>query len=75
LNAQPSRLDLDDLGCQLAHDAGVLVSISSAASDAAGLRHLDAGILQARRGWLEPDDVLNTRSLEALTPLLRRTMV
>lgn len=75
LNAQPSRLDLDDLGCQLAHDAGVLVSISSAADDAAGLRRLDAGILQARRGWLEPDDVLNTRSLEALTPLLRRTMV
>lgn len=75
LNAQPLRLDLDDAGCQLARDAGVLVSISSAAADAAGLVDLDAGVLQARRGWLEPADVLNARPLEALTPLLRRTMV
>jgi len=32
----------------------------------------DKGVGQARRGWLESGDVLNTRGLDALKPLLRR---
>jgi DNA polymerase (family X) len=35
--------------------------------------NLRYGVGQARRGWLSKDDVLNTRSLTDLRPLLKRT--
>jgi len=74
LNAQPQRLDLDDLGCRMARDAGVLVSITSETQDAPGLANLLWGVGQARRGWLEPQHVLNTRPLSELRRLLAATM-
>ena len=74
LNAQPARLDLDDAGCRLARDEGVLVSLGSDAHRTQDFDHLTLGVGQARRGWLEQADVLNTRSLAALRPLLARTM-
>ena len=74
LNAQPARLDLDDRACRMARDAGVLVSIASDAHGTLELAHLQWGIGQARRGWLEPSHVLNTRSLAQLRPLLAATM-
>ena len=72
LDAQPDRLDLSDVHCQMAKELGLKVAIST---DAHGTRHLDLmrfGIDQARRGWLEPDDVLNTRSWPELKKLLRQ---
>lgn len=74
LNAQPTRLDLDDTACRMARDEGVLVCINSDAHSTLDLAHLRLGIGQARRGWLEKPDVLNTRSLQELRPLLARTM-
>ncbi|HSN41247.1 MAG TPA: DNA polymerase/3'-5' exonuclease PolX [Burkholderiales bacterium] len=74
LNAQPDRLDLQDTHCQMARDEGVLVCINSDAHSTLDFACLKYGIGQARRGWLEPGDVLNTRVLAALKPLLRRTM-
>lgn len=74
LNAHPERLDLLDTYCQAAKDEGVLVSINSDAHSVLDFDHLRLGVGQARRGWLEKDDVLNTRSLQALKPLLKRTM-
>ena len=74
LNAHPKRLDLLDIYCQMARDEGVLVAISS---DAHGIRDFDNllyGVGQARRGWLEKKDVLNTRSLKLLQTLLKRTI-
>lgn len=74
LDAHPERLDLLDTHCQMAKDEGVLVSIASDAHSVGDFGHLRYGIGQARRGWLEAKDVLNTRTLEELRPLLRRTM-
>lgn len=74
LNAQPQRLDLEDVACREAAQAGVLVSVNSDAHSTDDLRHLDTGIGQARRGWLTKRDVLNTRTLAQLRPLLARTM-
>lgn len=74
LNAHPDRLDLTDRNCRLAKDEGVLVSIATDTHRAEELSYLRFGVGQARRGWLEKDDVLNTRSLAALRPLLARTM-
>lgn len=72
LNANPDRLDLTDDGCLLAREVGVKVAISTDAHAAGGLDFMRFGIGQARRGWLEADDVINTRSLDALAKLLRR---
>ncbi|MEW6705658.1 MAG: DNA polymerase/3'-5' exonuclease PolX [Pseudomonadota bacterium] len=74
LNAQPERLDLSDIGCRIARDQGVLVSIASDAHSGLELDNLRLGLGQARRGWLAAADVLNTRPLPALRPLLDRTM-
>jgi DNA polymerase (family 10) len=73
LNAQPDRLDLSDLHCRMAKEEGVMVSIASDAHSLADLSNLRYGIGQARRGWLEKADVLNTRSLKDLRKLLAVT--
>jgi DNA polymerase (family 10) len=74
LNAQPTRLDLDDAGCRLAAEHGVAVSIASDAHRPGDFATLEGGVMQARRGWLGPGDVLNTLPLPRLRRLLRRTM-
>ncbi|HRP96495.1 MAG TPA: DNA polymerase/3'-5' exonuclease PolX [Rhodocyclaceae bacterium] len=73
LDAQPDRLDLPDIHCLAAREAGVLVAIDSDAHAVNDFANLRFGIGQARRGWLEAGDVLNTRTLRQLMPLLRRT--
>ena len=74
LNANPQRLDLTDIYCQMAKEAGVLVAINTDAHSVADFGQLSYGVGQARRGWLEKKDVLNTRPLKELTRLLKRTM-
>lgn len=74
LDAQPERLDLLDIYCQAAKEEGVLISIDSDAHSVLDFDNLRFGIGQARRGWLEKQNVLNTLSLQELRPLLKRTM-
>jgi len=72
LNAHPERLDLVDTHCRMAKDEGVRVAISSDAHRAQDLDALRFGIGQARRGWLEKADVLNTLTLRQLRAHLAR---
>ncbi len=72
LNSHPERLDATDTACRQAKEAGVRVAVSSDAHSPVGLRTLRYGINQARRGWLEPADVLNTRSVTELRKLFKR---
>ncbi len=72
VNAQPDRLDLTDVHAQAAKSMGVKVAISTDAHSAAGLDYMRFGIDQARRGWLEPGDVINTRPLPELKKLIKR---
>lgn len=74
LNAHPARLDLNDIACRMAKSEGVLVCINSDAHSALQLDNLEHGIGQARRGWLESGEVLNTRPLGQLRQLLAGTM-
>jgi DNA polymerase (family 10) len=74
LNCHPARLDLPDVYCQMAREEGVPVSIDTDAHSTADFDRLRLGIGQGRRGWLTKQDVLNTRSLDELRPLLARTM-
>lgn len=72
LNANPYRLDLNDVYCRMAKELGVKIALSTDAHSALDLELMRFGIGQARRGWLEKDDVLNTHSGSALQKLLRR---
>jgi len=72
VNAMPERLDLGDVGCRMAKEAGVPVAISSDAHHAAHLANLRYGVWVARRGWLEASDVWNTLPLEELRRRLAR---
>jgi DNA polymerase (family X) len=72
INAQPDRLDLDDIHAQAAKLAGVRLAVSTDAHSVNGFRNMHFGIDQARRAWLTRDDVINTRPLPELRKLLRR---
>jgi DNA polymerase (family X) len=72
LNAQPDRLDLDDVSCKMARDMGVKIALSTDAHAPAEFDFMHFAIGQARRGWLGKDDVLNTRSVAELLKLLKR---
>jgi DNA polymerase (family 10) len=72
VNAHPDRLDLIDVHCRMAKDEGVLVSINSDAHSIYDFENLRYGVGQARRGWLEKADVLNTRPLGTLREWLAR---
>ena len=71
LNANPMRLDLNDVYCQMAKDAGVLIAINVDGHQTGDLANIAYGIGQARRGWLEKRDVLNARGWKELSPLLK----
>lgn len=72
VNAHPERLDLLDTYCQMAKQEGVLVSINSDAHSTFEFGMLRFGVGQSRRGWLEKQDVLNTRSLKDLQARLSK---
>jgi DNA polymerase (family 10) len=72
LNANPNRLDLSDVHVRRAKELGVKVAISTDAHAPGGLKNMRFGVEQARRGWLEPQDVLNTLPLDAFRTWLRR---
>ena len=72
INSQVDRLDLRDTQARLARDRGVRLIIDSDAHSPAALRNQRWGVAVARRAWLTTADVLNTRTLDELRPLLRR---
>jgi DNA polymerase (family 10) len=72
LNAQPHRLDLRDIYVQLAKSSGVKIVISTDAHKIAELDYMRYGVDQARRGWLEKQDVANTYPPAKFLKLLER---
>ncbi len=71
INSQPERLDLNDELARAAIEQGVLLAISSDAHSTAQLGLLRHGAAQARRGWVEAANVINSRSWTRLRKLLR----
>jgi DNA polymerase (family 10) len=72
LNANPARLDLDDVACAAAKEHGIRIVISTDAHSVDGLGVMRYGILQARRAGLTKDDVANTRPWNELKALIGR---
>ena len=72
INAQPDRLDLRDAHARLAGEAGVKIVISSDSHEIPALSNLEFGVAQARRAWLGPDQILNTRPWSEVRKLLKK---
>lgn len=72
LNASPDRLDLSWTILRRAKEYGVKLVINSDAHSVEGLEAMPWGIGEARRGWVEPDQVLNTRPLEEFLGLIKK---
>jgi len=72
INAQPERLDLNDLHVHAAKQSGIKFAISTDAHSTDSFEYIRFGVDQARRGWLTADDVINTRSLADLRKMLKR---
>lgn len=66
INAHPSRLDLADVYVRKARELGVRIAIGTDAHSSSGLDLMRFGVMVARRGWLEKEDVINTLETDAL---------
>jgi len=66
INSFPERLDLNDQNIRRAKEAGVKMVINTDSHHKDQLRYMEFGIAQARRGWAEKEDIINTQSLEKL---------
>jgi DNA polymerase (family 10) len=72
INSAPDRRDLNEIHARAAADAGVLILVDSDAHSARNMRLLEYGIATARRAWLTPEQVANTRPWPEFAALRKR---
>ena len=72
INANPNRLDLNDVHARRAKELGLKVAISTDAHSVQHLDYMSYGVDQARRGWLEKKDVLNAMTVDRFREWLGR---
>jgi len=70
INSCPERLDLNDINVKRAIDAGVKLVINTDTHHKDQLDYMEFGINQAKRGWAEKKDIINTYSLNDLSKIL-----
>jgi len=63
INANPSRLDLNDINIRKAVKAGVKMIINTDAHEERHMDLMNLGVAQARRGWASKTDIVNTKDL------------
>jgi DNA polymerase (family 10) len=72
INCQVDRLDLNESHARYARDRGVTLVVSTDAHSVTALANQRWGVQIARRAWLGPDDLLNTRDVDDMRSRLRR---
>jgi DNA polymerase (family 10) len=72
INSAPDRRDLDDVHARAAAENGVLLLIDSDAHGAERLQHVRWGVATARRAWVTPEQVANTRPWAQFAALRKR---
>ncbi|MDO9027335.1 MAG: DNA polymerase III, partial [Candidatus Roizmanbacteria bacterium] len=72
INASPDRLDLNDLHIRQAKKAGVKMIINTDAHHIDQMKVMRFGVAQARRGWAEKDDIVNTYALDKLIKYFKK---
>lgn len=73
INASPNRLDLKDEYIKMANDGKIMLSIDSDAHNIYHFNYLEFGIAQARRGWTEKKDIINTKPLKEFMEFIKKT--
>ena len=71
INSFPERLDLNDVNIKKCKEAGVKMIINTDSHHRDQMRFIELGIAQARRGWAEKKDIINTQPLEKLCQYLK----
>jgi len=71
-NSYPDRLDLNDRHLRMARERGVKVVINTDAHHTSHLEKIRYGVLQLRRAWMTPADVLNTLPAEKFLQAMKR---
>ena len=66
INSSPDRLDLKDVNIRRAKEMGVKMIINTDAHQKEQMDQIEYGISQARRGWAEREDIINSQSVEKL---------
>ena len=66
VNSFPERLDLNDKNIRKAKEGGVKMVINTDAHEKSQMRFIELGIAQARRGWAEKEDIINTQPIGKL---------
>jgi DNA polymerase (family 10) len=72
INAFPERLDLNDINCKRAKDYGVLISINTDSHITNQLNYMTLGVSVARRGWLESENIINTKPIDEIISFFKR---
>ena len=72
INAIPSRLDLKDVHIQRARDLGVKLALGTDAHSGDQLEFMRFGVGIARRGWCQPQHIINTRTVDEVFKFLHR---
>ncbi|MBI4354737.1 MAG: DNA polymerase/3'-5' exonuclease PolX [Candidatus Omnitrophica bacterium] len=72
INAYPKRLDLNDVAARKAHEAGVMLAVSTDTHSLDQLTDMAIGVGVARRAWLGPRDILNCLSRDQLLAWVRQ---
>ena len=72
INSQPDRLDLNDILSKRAKEIGCKVAINSDAHNIKMFEFIRYGVNQARRGWIEKEDVINTFEFDRLSNFLKK---
>lgn len=72
INSNPRRLDIDWKYIKNAKEKGAVFSVNPDAHSIKGIKHVEFGIITARKGWLEKDDVLNTQPCEMISKTLKK---
>ncbi|PKM76065.1 MAG: DNA polymerase/3'-5' exonuclease PolX [Firmicutes bacterium HGW-Firmicutes-15] len=71
INSHPDRLDIDADLARRARDYDIKIAINSDAHHKNDLKLIKYGILNARRGWLEKKDIINTWTLDEINAYIR----
>jgi DNA polymerase (family 10) len=73
LNAYPDRLDLCDRHLRIAKQQGVKIVINTDSHHTSHMEKIRYGVLQARRAWLTPADVLNTLPVDTFARAMKHS--
>jgi len=72
VNSFPERLDLNDINIKRAVEKGIKLVINTDSHHQDQLRFMEYGVSQARRGWAEKKDIINTNSLTKLIKFFKK---